>query len=260
VLRRNLAGRTNLMSEDFKISFDLTELTKEFKYFKDIEKRVSGAIDVLAAQAYGQAIKLVQQQIRSQRNLYLENLEFTSQGSGDNKVWLIILHENAMWIEEGSKAHTLQEVALKGGAKSRVIPFNNNKNIPSMSSDKQKSIQQDVKKFLNTQKISLNKPIGSVAGKVASFNKVPSKTTSKHSGESVLNRMNLYQTKTISKTGKSTTHTTAMTFRTLSADGTDWNIPEYKAKKILDQTYDWILTNYEKIVTEQLQLIVVKGN
>lgn len=247
------------MAGDFEIKFDLTQLTEQFQFFKDINKKVGLAVDVLAAQAYAKAIELVQQQIRSNRNLYLENLEFTSTGSGDSKVYLIILHESAMFIEQGVKEHSLQSVALKGGEKSRVIPFVNNKNIPSMSSDKQKQILSDVKTFLSSQKMSLNKKIGSGEGKVASFSKVPSQMKSKHSGESVLNRLNVYQTQMPKNGGGTKTQSTAMTFRTLKADGPDWLIPELKAKLILDQVYDWIIQNYKRILQEQLQFLILNG-
>ncbi len=123
--------------------------------------------------------------------------------------------------------------------------------------------------------MSLNKPINDSAGKpilssasnvrpAASFSNVPSKHVSKKSGESVLNRLNVYQHSTQDKQGKQKITSTAMTFRTLSknSDNDEWIMPESKSKAvhILDDVYSWILQNYERILMESLPDLIIKGS
>ena len=132
-----------------------------------------------------------------------------------------------------------------------------------MSSDKQKQILSDVKDFIKSQKLSLNKPMGtqSMGGKVKpvrSFPTVPSKITNKK-GQSVLNKMNVYQTSMPTKSGGTKTQSTVMTYRTLTSDSDGWDVPELKGAKILDQVYDWILQNYERILQERLPALILGG-
>ncbi len=257
---------------DFGIQFDLSQLEKEFNFFKDINKHLNKAVENLAGQAYEQAIKLTQtgsKKLTSRQALYLKNLEFKKEGSGKDAIYIIVLHEPAMWIEEGVKAHNMKDTHLNG-KKKVIIPFNHNKSQPSMMAPKQQELFKEVKSFLKKNKVSLNKPINDNSGKpiisspgnvkpAASFSKVPSKTVSKQSGESVLNRLNVYQHATKDKAGKSKITSTAMTFRTLSENSEGWDVPDLKAALILDEVYSWILENYEKILMEQLPDLILKG-
>jgi len=258
-----------MAGEDFNIKFDLSQLEKEFSFFKDINKRLNKAIDNLAGQAYEKAIELAQSQLKSRRDLFIQNLEFKKEGSGDNTVYYIIVHEKALWIEEGMPAHNMKGTHLKGKDKV-IIPFNHNKNQKSMMAPKQQELYSEVKSFLKKNKISLNKPINDSMGKAiiskpgvvkaaASFGNVPSKTKSKRSGESVLNRLNVYQHESTNSAGKSKITSSAITFRTLSKGGEGWDVPDLKAAKILDQVYDFILQNYKKILEEQLPNLILSG-
>lgn len=259
------------MAQDFALQFDLSQLEKEFSFFKNINKQLNQAIDNLAGQAYEKAIELAQQKLKSRRDIFLKNLEFKKEGSGDNTIYTIVLSEPALWIEEGMPAHNMKATHLNGKDKI-IIPFKHNKGQPSMMAPKQQELYKDVKSFLKKQKLSLNKPINDNSGKpilsspgnvraAASFSKVPSLVKSKKSGESVLNRLNVYQHSTQDKQGKQKITSTAMTFRTLSKNSSDseWNVPDLKAVKILDEVYSWILENYEKILMEQLPDLILKG-
>jgi hypothetical protein len=263
---------------DFGIQFDLSELEKEFNFFKDINKHLNKAIEKLAGEAYEKAIQFVQQgpsKLTSRQAEYLKNLEFKKEGSGKDAMYIIILHEPAMWIEEGVKAHNMKDTHLKGKDKV-IIPFNHNKRNAkgevqsSMMAPKQQDLYKEVKSFLKKNKVSLNKPINDNSGKpiisspgnikpAASFGKVPSKTVGKNSGESVLNRLNVYQHATKDKSGKSQITSTAMTFRTVSKNSEGWDVPDLKAALILDKVYSWILENYEKILMEQLPDLILQG-
>lgn len=260
------------MAKDFEIKFDLNELKEQFDFFKNINKHLSKAMDNLAGQAYEKAIELAQEKLKSRRDTYLKNLSFKKEGQGENTIYYIVLSEKALWIEDGVPAHNMRDTHLNGKDKI-IIPFQHNKGQPSMMPQKQADMYKDVKSFLKKQKLSLNKPINDSSGKpilsspgnvkpAASFGSVPSKHVSKKSGESLLNRLNIYQSNTQDKSGNSKMTTTAMTFRTLSKNSPDdtWNVPELKPVHILDEVYDWILQNYEKILMEQLPDLILKGS
>ncbi len=259
------------MANDFNIKFDLSPLVEQMSYFKDIDKKLATALDSLAGQAYEKAIELAQQKLKSRRDTYLKHLSFTKQGQGNDTVYLIVLSEEALWIEEGMSAHNMKDTHLNGKDKV-IIPFQHNKGMPSMMPKKQAELYKEVKSFLKKNKMSLNKPIMDKAGKsnissagnvkpAASFGSVPSKHVSKKTGESVLNRLNVYQHQSQTKTGKTKTTSTAMTFRTLSqnSDKSEWNVPQLPPAKILDEVYDWILQNYEKIMQESIGDVLLKG-
>jgi hypothetical protein len=259
------------VAKSFDLKFDLSQLEKEFNFFKNINKQLSNAMDNLAGQAYEKAIELAQEKLKSRRDPFLNNLEFKKEGSGDRAVYIIVLHDAGLWVEEGVEAHNMKDTHLKGKDKV-VIPFNHNKMQSSMMPQKQQQLYKEVKSFLKKQKISMTKPINDNSGKpiisspgavkpAASFSKVPSSIKSKKSGESVLNRLNVYQHSTQGKDGKQKVSKTAMTFRTLSKNSGDneWNVPDLKAANILDEVYSWILENYEKILMEQLPDLILRG-
>lgn len=259
------------MANDFNLKFDLSQLQEQMSYFKDLNKNVSKALDNLAGQAYEKAIELAQQKLKSRRDTYLKHLSFTKEGSGDNTVYIIVLSEEALWIEEGVAAHNMKSTHLNGKDKV-VIPFQHNKGIPSMMPQKQADMYKEVKSFLKKNKMSLNKPILNKTGSptistpgnvkpAASFGSVPSKHVSKKSGKSLLNNLNVYQHESTSQSGKKKTTSTAMTFRTLSRNSSDseWNVPNLPGAKILDEVYDWILQNYERILQESLANIIITG-
>ena len=261
-----------MANNEFNIKFDLSQLEEQFSYFKDINKKVAKALDMLAGEAYEKAIKLAQQKLKSRRDTYLKHLSFTKEGQGDNTVYIIMLTEEALWIEDGVKEHNMKDTHLKGKDKV-IIPFNHNKNIPSMMPQKQAEMYKEVKSFLKKNKMSLNKPILNKTGSptistpgnvkpAASFGSVPSKHVSKKSGKSLLDNLNIYQHESTSKSGKKKITSTAMTFRTLSKDSSDseWQVPDLKGVKILDEVYDWILQNYEKILQKSLADIIIKGS
>lgn len=258
---------------DFDLKFDLSELEKEFNFIKNINKHLSKAMDNLSGQAYEKAIELAQQKLKSRRDTYLKNLSFKKEGSGDDTIYYIILHEDALWIEDGVPAHNMKDTHLKGKDKV-IIPFEHSKGQPSMMPQKQKELHGEVKNFLKQNKIALNgKPIKDTSGQpilsspgnvkpAATFGSVPSKHVSKKTGESVLNRLNVYQTSIKDSKGKEKITKTAITFRTLSrnSDDSEWNVPELKPVHILDEVYTWILENYEKILMEQLPGLIIQGS
>ena len=74
------------------------------------------------------------------------------------------------------------------------------------------------------------------------------------SGESVLNRLNVYQTASKNRAGKDVINKTMMTFRTLSKNSkSPWLIPARDGIHVLDQVYAWLQSNYERILAESLK-------
>ncbi len=251
------------------LSFDLSELEREFNFFKDITKHLSDSLENLAAEAYERAVQIANEKLTSRRADYLGALKFYKDKAND--VYVIELNQSAMWIEEGIHLHNMKQTHLKG-KDSVIIPFNHNKNIPSMMSSKQQQTYGEIKSFLRKQKVSLTKPIKDTSGApilsspgnvkpAASFNKIPSKTVSKKSGESVLNRMQIYQHETKDKQGNSKISKTMITFRTLSKNSKDseWNVPAQDGVLILDRVYDFILQNYQEILMKSLPDLILSG-
>lgn len=254
-------GHSN-MSESFSVKFDFSQLEKEIRNLAKLEEKINTSIGNLAKAAYLQAIALAKQKLHSTQNLYLENLKFETTTSGQYASYLIILNEPAVWIDDGHGEIDMRKTHLKGRDK-LIIPFTHKKEgmQKSTMSPTQQGLYQEIKNSLKQNKMSLSKPINDPFGKpvlsspgkpraAAMIAKVASQKKGSMSGESVLNRLHIYQSEQ-KKTGK--VSKTFMTFRTLSEDSkAEWIIPAYKAQKILDETYNWILTNYNKFLEEGL--------
>jgi len=245
----------------FKLDINFDQFRQQLSKISGIENIFLNALDVVAVQAYSEAVRLAQNKLRSTRNLYLENLILEKPKSKKNPVYIIVLRDKATWIEEGVPAHNLKKTHLKN-RNSVVIPFKHNQNIPSLMSSKQQVIYNEIKKTLKKEKISLKNPITNTQGvpvistvkkiiPAAIITDVPSQFKSKQTGKSILNNLTIYQHETKTPKGKSV-QKTIMTFRTLNKNSKGWDIPELKGVKILDEVFSWILENYLKIITEQL--------
>lgn len=248
---------------NFSFTLDIKPLTDQFAKIKGIDASLKKAIDSLATQAYGEAIRLVQLKLRSNRNLYLENLALDKKQTGGAPEYVIILRDKAMWIEEGLPARNLKDSHLKG-KQSVVIPFTHNKNQRSLMSDKQFMIYDEIKAALKQEKISLTRPILNSNGSIAlstvkkivpaaTLVNVPSYFKSKSTGQSILNNLQVYQHQGPGPNAK--VKKTLMTFRTMSANSKGWDVPELKGVKILDEVYQWILDNYSRIITQSIERI-----
>lgn len=251
------------MANTFNFSLDLQPFKDQIDKIKNIDSVLKASLESLSTQAYGEAIRLVQEKLRSNRNLYLENLSMKKQGNNNSPEYVIILREKALWIEEGLPARNLKDTHLKG-KQSVVIPFTHNKNQQSLMSDKQFLIYGEIKDALRKEKISLAKPIRNSNGTAvistvkkvtpaATLVNVPSYFKSKSTGQSILNNLQIYQHQTAGKNPK--IKKTLMTFRTMSKNSKGWDVPALKGAKILDEVYQWILDNYSRIITQHIQRI-----
>lgn len=250
-----------MAGNNFNLEINFDQFKQQVAKISNAGDIFKQALDLVATQAYGEAIRLAQEKLRSTRNLYLENLALEKSNDIKNPTYIIVLREKALWVEEGVAAHNMKKTHLKN-KDHVVIPFQHNKNIPSLMSNKQYNIYKEIKSILKQEKISLAKPITNAKGvpvistvkkitPAAIITNVPSQFKSKATGQSILNNLTIYQNEI--KTAKSTkVQKTIMTFRTLNKQSTGWNVPELKGAKIFDQVYQWILENYLRIVTEQL--------
>jgi len=246
---------------NFSLDINFDSFKEQILKLTNIGPTLNRSIESVATQAYGEAIRLAQEKLRTNRNIYLENLLLEKSKNSNENTYVIILREKALWVEEGVAAHNLKKTHLKN-RDSVIIPFEHNKNIPSMMSDKQQQIYKEIKNVLRKEKINIAKPIVSSAGvpiistikkitPAAVITNVPSQYKSKATGQSILNNLNIYQHELKTKSGPKI-QKTMMTFRTLNKQSTGWNVPELKGVKILDTTYQWILENYMRIITEYL--------
>lgn len=251
------------MANSFDFSLDIQPFKDQIEKIKNVDNVLRKSIESLSTQAYGEAIRLVQLKLRSNRNLYLENLSLKKVNDGNAPEYAIILREKALWIEEGLPARNLKDSHLKG-KQSVVIPFTHNSNQPSLMSDKQLLIYGEIKEALKKEKISLAKPIRNANGSAvistvkkvtpaATLVNVPSYFKSKSTGQSILNNLQIYQHQGPGPNAK--IKKTLITFRTMSANSKGWDVPALKGVKILDEVYQWILDNYAKIITQHIERI-----
>ncbi len=132
-------------------------------------------------------------------------------------------------------------------------------------SQQQSKLFTDIKVAMKQNNIPLKKPITDNTGKpvlstatkpraAAMIKNVESSIKGSASGESVLNRLNIYQTASKNRNGKDVINKTMLTFRTLSKNSkSPWQIPARDGIKVLDQVYQWLQSNYERILSESLK-------
>jgi len=58
----------------FKLDINFDQFRQQLSKISGIENIFLNALDVVAVQAYSEAVRLAQNKLRSNRNLYLENL------------------------------------------------------------------------------------------------------------------------------------------------------------------------------------------
>lgn len=253
-----------MASNGLSVNINFDQFKEQLQKIPKLEQVFRDSLDLVAVQAYAEAIRLVQAKLRSNRNIYLENLALEKSKNKNDPTYIIVLREKALWVEEGVPAHNLKKTHLKN-RESVIIPFQHNKNIPSLMSNKQQLIYKEIKSALRKEQINLSRPITNSKGvpvistlkkitPAAILTNVPSQFKSKATGQSILNNLNIYQHEIKTPKGVKI-QKTLMTFRTLNKNSTGWNVPELKGVKILDEVYTWILENYTRIIAEKLMNI-----
>lgn len=260
----------------FKLTVDLSGLQKLKLLPNKINELARDAARDLSGMGYAHARELATDKLHSRKDQYLKALTIRQE---NEDTWLIILDAKASWIEEGRPQGSMVDDLLKG-AKFKVIPFRHGapaENTPASQEPMVDAIKTEMKRrkipWSTIERDAMGRP---KSGKLHSFsvNSKPLKTgfgpgqghgpvgdvrqgmNSRQAvgggpgggGTPFLSRISVYQ-KQDEKTGQ--TRRDIFTFRTVSDKhrGTRrWMYPGIEGVKVLDQTYHWIIEEWEKTV------------
>ncbi len=250
------------MGNSFNVNFNFSELEKEIQNLAGIEAKVNKSIENLAKGAFNQAIAIAKQKLHATYQMFLDNWHLEIDSTGRFTAYILILKEKAVFVDDGHPELKLKETHLNG-KDSVIIPFTHKKEgmLSSTMSQQQQNLYQEIKQSMSKNKIPLQNPIKDKFGAAilstsakpraaAMIASVASQKVGSQSGESVLNRLHIYQHQNKS-TGQ--INKTMMTFRTMSKDGkASWIVPARESRHILDQTYQWILDNYTKFLDQAI--------
>jgi hypothetical protein len=249
------------------------------------EKILQETAAALAAQTYGHAVELAQDTLHSSRDTYLQSLELKQI---DENTWSVMLHPEAMWIEEGMSRHEMIDdllfgkngrtqvtTAKDGMSQYKVIPFKVNK-APNASTAATRELQSILKKTFKEQNITYGKkevdadgkPLTGTLHKLDILDK-PLKTANGPgqglgnigdvkqgmSGIPWLKGVNVIQRQLRGGDGKIRTSRDIMTFRIVSTKqrGTGrWVHPGIEGKKIIDKTFAWASNQWNQEMKPQM--------
>ncbi len=254
------------MADNVKVTINVEPLLKTIQNLKELKKPINQSIERLSMAAYNQAIALVNQKLKSdrERGIYLKNLHFEKNSTGGFNTYLIILDEEALFIEDGHPDQDMRKTHLKGREYVR-IPFKHSDKVPSGEKSKQGDILREIKTAMKENKVPLTKTILDKSGApilstpaspraAAMIKKVNSVYKGSVSGKSILNNLNVYQTERTNRAGNKAIDRTYLTFRTLSKNSkAKWVIPGKPGINVFDEIYKWIEQNYNKFMDEQLK-------
>lgn len=270
----------------FDINVNSGEVAKmEREIQAQAEQIVRETAAALAAQTYGKAVEFAQDMLHSSRDLYLENLELKQV---DEDTWVVRLHPEAMWVEEGMDRHEMIDDLLFGKngkqpylskdglSQYKIIPIKLNK-APSRSTMAAKQLQQVLKKEFAQRKIPYGKiekgPDGQpLEGRLHKLDitHAPLKTgegpgqghgpvgavKQGMSGIPFLKGVNVLQKQLRGPTGALLRGSKdVMVFRIVSSKQKGsgrWVHPGVQPKKIIDKTFDWANTEWNRTIKPQM--------
>jgi hypothetical protein len=264
-------------------SGEIAKLERELQ--QEAELIVQQTAAALAAQTYGKAVEFAQENLHSSRDLYLENLELKQI---DENTWVVRLHPEAMWIEEGMDRHEMIDNLLfgkngkqpylskDGMSQYKIIPIKLNK-APSRSTQAAKQLQQVLKKEFAQRKIPYGKiergpdgkPLEGRLHKLDVMDK-PIKTAEGvgqghgpigavkqgMTGIPFLKGVNVLQKQLRGPTGALLRGSRdIMVFRIVSTKQKGsgrWVHPGVEPKKIMDKTFDWATNEWNNNIKPQM--------
>jgi hypothetical protein len=253
---------------------DLIDLTDELPSV--VDAAIKEACNYLAVATKHHIIDEVNEKLHSRRAKYLEHLHLIEESE---TTFLIVLDQEAMWIEEGMESHEMIENLLgkggpgvktaKDGSKYRSIPFSHS-GLPSQNTPAQQTLQDTIKRELRRaeniltgkkgipyKKIETGASGKPLLGRLHSLNiNTPLKThhgpgqgwgpvggvRQGPTGIPFLKGVQIYQSKFIDKKGEEKVRRDILTFRTVSTkhSGTErWVHPGLEAQKFFDDAADW---------------------
>jgi hypothetical protein len=152
---------------DLKLDIDITAIEKTVLDFKAFDAELNKAVQTLAAQTHTRILENVQQRLHARRKMYVEALRVPKEVAPG--VFVIVLDEKAVWIEEGMPPHDMVDDLLrkatpgakpprqaKDGSLYRIIPFKQNE-APSGQTPGEKLLTDTVKAELKKLRIEWNK-------------------------------------------------------------------------------------------------------
>jgi hypothetical protein len=263
-------------------SGDIAKMERELQ--AEAEQIVRTTAAALAAQTYGKAVELASEKLHSSKDTYMENLELKQV---DENTWVVTLHPEAMWIEEGMDRHEMIDNLLFGKngrqpylskdglSQYKVIPIKLNK-APTRSTQAAKQLQQVLKKEFADRKIPYGKiengPDGKpLEGRLHKLDIMdrPLKTADGvgqghgpigqvkqgMGGIPFLKGVNVLQKQLRGPTGALRGQKDIMTFRIVSTKQKGsgrWVHPGVQAAKIIDKTFDWASNEWERTIKPQM--------
>lgn len=125
------------------------------------QKMTEAAVASLATQTHAKILEMAQRDLRSTRQIYVDNLTLKQENSS---TWIVVLDEPAMFIEDGRPAGTMVDDLLrknfkvsKSGEKYKVIPLKKNTPptaTPISQMSLRETLSQELKKISKIRKQS----------------------------------------------------------------------------------------------------------
>jgi len=224
---------------DIKLHFEIPDLEEHLRQFAlEIEQDMEAGIKNLAAMTHAKVLEMANQELKSTKKKFAENLTWAELAPG---VYAVTILAPAVWIDEGLPADFDMKPGLlakpdgitKDGRRYRVIPMDQAK-APSNLAPQGKADLETLKDALKEKKIPLRKlernSDGSIkTGKLHSFD-IDSRTPGKGNTQ-LLSRVNIYQT--ANEKGQVSRQVT--TFRTVVEGSEGWKHPGLEPHNFLDK-------------------------
>jgi hypothetical protein len=244
---------------NLKFNIDAAAIAEAFKDLAmEVEQDLEKGIANLAVMTDAAVKEMVQNELHSSRETYLENLSLLEVSPG---IWVVSLDQPALWIEEGipeqfdMKPGLLKDTQASPttGRRHKVIPFEHSK-APSKLTPYAQNVVDRIKRNLKKDKINFKKlevnDDGSPKRGLLHTKNYGGETPGK-GNTPVMEGVSIYQS--VTKTGN--VRRDILTFRTVS-DGPNqknkWIHPGLDAKKFMDKAFEWAMKEWEDTILPEI--------
>ena len=254
----------------------------------DIEDVAKGAMEQavrkLTAATHAKAVELASQKLHTRRGMFIDAL---SMFQIDDETFCVNLDKGAVWIDEGTGAHSMLDYLLKSknvktaadGSRYVVIPFKINKTKQDMT-PAQQQLLATVKKELAAVGATPNKIENDSSGtpkiglvRSLDIMKAPISTNRQPIGKGPINEVaqgatggipllkgvKIYQKEVKDKEGNSKIQRDVVTFRIASSKhrGEKWESKGVKATLIMDEAMKWAKEEWDNKISPGILNIVM---
>lgn len=239
----------------------------------EMQKQSAAGAKYIAVATYNKILELVNAQLNSTKNQYLEALSLTQE---DENTWFITLDAKAVWIDDGIPENTPMATSSwllkpgktktsKEGFEYRSIPMPAaGKTTASPVNATVAAFQKAVRKELAQRKIPVRRIERDANGKpkaglLHEFKLKPKGKIGDRPGTDgpagFTATVRVYQKLIKNKKGKEVAKKSIMTFRTVSSKyaNSKWIYPGYTAKHFMDQAFAYGLSLMSKIGEETVE-------